>query len=497
MKLGKLCLSNFGSYKDFEQDLSDQSLALVWGATGSGKSTLLDAPTWVLYGVTAKNGAADDVIAWGSSGATTGTLEVKLQDTTITVVRSRKPNDLYWIEGETTHRGKDLVETQKRLTARLGVTEEAFTLGSYYNEFSPAGSFFTAKASDRKKIMDSLVDLTFTNTLAEKASLKKKELSKSKDIAHSRYDKIAGKLDQLAEIQQNQDVKAKAWEADIIERVNQAKEAAQVLIQEKKDKIQFLVESIADAQKELTGLTSCEACGQPHKFFTDKTNEISMLKYRLKKETESTKNVYLEEQKRLLKLENPYKADHDEECEKLTHDKALVTSELASIYEEIGALETIQELSSGVRLTMIKDTVGRLEHQTNSYLQTHFDSEIKVEFKITSHDKLDVIVFKSGHVCPPTQLSKGQRGLLKLCFAVAVMEAASNKEGVHFDTLMFDEALDGMDSDLKLKAYDLFVELSERHGTVMVIDHNESLHHMFDKKYCVSMVGDVSKIEEL
>ncbi len=90
---------------------------------------------------------------------------------------------------------------------------------------------------------------------------------------------------------------------------------------------------------------------------------------------------------------------------------------------------------------------------------------------------------------------KGQRQMLKLSFVLSVMAAASNKAGVHFDNLFFDEALDGLDTDMKVKAYGLLEELATRHGSVLVIDHAPEFQALFDRRYHVTLDGDHSHIE--
>ena len=85
--------------------------------------------------------------------------------------------------------------------------------------------------------------------------------------------------------------------------------------------------------------------------------------------------------------------------------------------------------------------------------------------------------------------------MLKLSFAVAVMDAVSDNAGTHFNTLFFDEALDGLDTELKLKAFNLLTELSTTHESVFVIDHSDTLKTCFSNSYHVTLENDESRVK--
>jgi ABC-type multidrug transport system ATPase subunit len=76
------------------------------------------------------------------------------------------------------------------------------------------------------------------------------------------------------------------------------------------------------------------------------------------------------------------------------------------------------------------------------------------------------------------------------------MKAAANNVGLQFTSLFFDEALDGLDTDLKLKAFNLFESLAQTHETIFVIDHSPELQNLFHKKYYVILENDNSKLLE-
>lgn len=171
-------------------------------------------------------------------------------------------------------------------------------------------------------------------------------------------------------------------------------------------------------------------------------------------------------------------------------------SALDGYAKRLHALSTIYDLSNGLRGQLLTHAVKEIETVTNNVLDDYFDSELRVTFTLEGADSLKVEIAKSGYDCSYKQLSKGQRQLLKLSFSKALMEAVANKSGVHFNTLFFDEALDGLDGALKVKAFALFQKLSLFHPAVYLIEHSEDFQNLFTNKLKVDLVGDHSEVTD-
>ncbi len=227
------------------------------------------------------------------------------------------------------------------------------------------------------------------------------------------------------------------------------------------------------------------------------TSKVNPYDAEIKAHLESNDNVYAQQLEEHLKQNNP----HTDKIEKLYVEfkKASLRSgdilaELTEVEQNSHLVKTLKNLSSDLRTELVKKSINQVESQANSYLQRFFDGEFRLELSSVD-ESIDVVLKKNGYDCSYTQLSKGQRRLLQLTFSLSVMKAASNKIGVHFDTLFLDEALDGLDSELKTKAFNLLTELSTKHSTVMVIDHFDSFKTLFDKKISVQLINDESVIE--
>lgn len=491
---------------------------------------------------------------------TVGVLHVETNDgTEIVVVRKRGSiKDLFWCEEAVTeppNRGKDLNDTQKLLEQRLGFNSEIYLTAAYFHEFSSTGLFFTASAKDRRAIFEKIANTELADKLNVKSRDSKKiqagalgNLTREKDRAEARLKSITKSLQDseersLEEDSRRQDLlreyetrsscfektkkekiealnlKSQSWENEQSKKIDQA-------IQ----KIEKLDSQIVDPKdlektvKELKKSSRCRECGQPKELEAlneaiqksrDNDNLISkrsVLEAALKDladnqnpyliSLESAKaeiNNYSERAEEEKKKVNPFKA----QVERLKKESLDALYELDKLAEEekalklkISNLELLVSVSFELRGRLLEQAVQNAQNLTNRYLEKFFDSEIKVQFELSDADDLEVKIQKSGYACNYRQLSRGQRSLLRLCFVVTVMQAAANKSGTHFDNLYLDEVLDGMDADLKLKAYPLLEELSLNHNSVMVIDHDQGFQNMFSNKFEVTMEADSSRIEE-
>lgn len=537
MRLLHCELTNFGSYRHLEFDFSAPGLSLVYGATGSGKSTLQDAPAWILYGITSKNGNADEVRSWQTPyEPTKGILDVELSDGSkirVTRIRGRaSDNDLYW-QYRDGHmcRGKDLSETQSLLEDLLAVSSDLYVAGSYFHEFSPSGSFFTAKAKERREVLESIANLSFPMVLlARTSSASKVHTIRARELFENST-RLSGQVS-LSDIHHVRTIKSRdAWEQNQKEEKEKFQERYDRFETEKAEKIKILCSKIEAEKNKVSDIiqqterlqelklalnnvpkSKCEHCGAnvqhveydklkdeygqlwlKHSEYSSRMSKIEQLEETISSLSSSV-NPYLHIQE---PKPNPFifeVARSEKELQSLTGELDKTNAELATVKAKASSLETLQDVAAQLRGELLRRVVKDVEISTNTSLETTFDAELRVQFSI-DNDKLDVEVTKNGYACTYKQLSKGQRQMLRLSFAVGIMKATANRAGVHFQSLFFDEALDGLDSALKTKAYALFERLEANHASIMVIEHAPELKEAFAKRYHVQLIGDESVIE--
>lgn len=239
MKIIYAEVRNFGSYEHLEFEFQDQGLTLIAGPTGAGKSTLCDIIPWTLFGVTAKNGLADDVRAWNSTAPTEGRMIIDdgTQRLEVTRVRGPKSNDLWFkrigsiiepfnaqIGGHV--RGKDLADTQRLLNEALGFDANLYLSGAYFHEFSQTASFFTANAKVRRVVTEQLVDVNLSKNLSEKATARRKGLKAQGDEISGMRRDVSTKIKMAQDQHRGETARKAEWQQKQLRRIAAAREAA-------------------------------------------------------------------------------------------------------------------------------------------------------------------------------------------------------------------------------------------------------------------------------
>jgi len=522
MKLLQVEATNFASYNTISFSFIDTGLCLIKGDTGSGKSTLCDVVPWILYGITAKDGAADDVISWQNKEGTSGilTLEAFNQIITITRVRSKqKGNDLYFTtDNSESIRGKDIPDTQMMINSLLG-SPDTYLTGSYLSEFSKTASFFTANAKNRRLILEQLVDTKYADNIKDKTTELKKqhklELDKQSTNYKAYIEKIEDTKENIAEYAKNNDAFDKIKKDTIIRAQNNMANFNKTRSEEIINNRQKLVEyedEIWLAGVQLTELSTqqhtCTHCGAIKD--SDIRTNIETLKYKVanltgKKESIQKKladlklanNPYTQQVDSAMNMTNVYEDSIDKELAKLDKYTEYAVRAKELLNKQIEAINDSDVLITACleyRRLLISNIVSFVQDNTNALLSEHFDAEIKMTLEADGPDKLTAALFKDDNACVYAQLSKGQRQLLKLCFGISVMKAVRNSSGRDYNTLFLDEALDGLDDKLKVKSYGLLEKLALDYENILVVEHSSALKERFLNQYLVTLENGVSNI---
>lgn len=469
MKVISIHLENFGSYQALDFEFPGDGLALIAGPTGSGKSTICDAIPWILFGKTAKNGPVNEVCAWPADKVTVGKCVVKFHEYPSVVVRTRGPkgNDLYIADQGQEIRGKDLNDTQKIINGMLGVDADLYLAGAYYNEFSPTAGFFTANAKTRRSICEQLVDLSLAVRL--QTSLKEEDKKRRAEwtFLNSQASNLKYQIEFLSDFAATKERQAEVWQVQQDATIN---------------KTLRLHDDFEKNRKKII-TKKCQSCGT--------------VLAAPKEVTDDSKNPHIDKIEYLSSQKNPYVDEIKDKSQEvadlkfqLKNDK-LIIDRLA---EKLSDAEQLSEITNTYRAVSINHTISFLETETNRLLMDHFDAEIQVKFEVESADRLDVQIYRGENLASFTQLSKGQRQLLKLCFGVSVMQAVQNHHGIRFHQVFIDEATDGLDEQMKVKAFRLLEKLTQVYDDVFLVEHSEALKSLFTNKYSVELINGNSEI---
>lgn len=563
VKLGSA--KNFSSYDSLEFHFSTPGLHLISGATGAGKSTVCDLIPWVLFGRTAKNGAVNDVIAWGAEEDTVGRATVFIKDREVEVVRRKgKNNDLYFTVASEVgiRRGKDIPDTQRLINQALGITADQYLVSAYYHEMSDASQFFQTTAKNRRQITEQLVDLTQVIKATEGLTATRKELREETAIKQSTCVMVSTRISMLTNNAERDMSRQRAWGRDQAEKLVEL-ETKSDNFEENKHKIRLDLEEKADRfeidredraseiksslideneqyetnqkalEKAIAGMQDmehsepCTECGNrknsdslysQSQLVRDLQAKINHIKGNIEdlerllvKNAEKTNpfhvqicqnelstNIYAGQLEEARTANNPYTTQHVENQKDLLKTQGELTRLQAALFgleADLSNIDTAIATTSVVRQALIETIMREVEQETNRLFEAHYDSIMRIEFIAEEFDKLDVSITKDGNLCSYTQLSKGQKQMLKLCFAVACIKTASNHSNVKFEQLFFDEALDGMSDEIKIASFSLLESLQSDYNSIYVVDHSSDFKNMFTSRFEVSFSNGKSSIE--
>jgi exonuclease SbcC len=178
--LSNISAKNFLSWKDLNFNVS-KGATLVDGwnqddqrSEGSGKSAVLNAVCWGIYGKLPKDANVDDVIKDGETSCSV-VLEFDNGDS---VVRTRKPNELFILKAGVTIKGKDARETQTLIEEYVGCNFETFCQSVYFAQ-NYDKKFLSSNQEDKGKILSSIQNLqVFDKARKEVMDLLKAETDK-------------------------------------------------------------------------------------------------------------------------------------------------------------------------------------------------------------------------------------------------------------------------------------------------------------------------------
>ena len=176
----KLTITGFLSYRDtVELDFTSFDLACISGPNGAGKSSLLDAFTWALFGQARKR---DESLINLQSSAAEVTLIFEYEGNTYKAQRTlpkgkttslefqiREPSDGKW----KTLTGHTLRDTQGYIERTLRLDYETFVNASFFLQ-GKADQFTQQKASDRKRILGSILGLEVWEIYRQRVNDKRK-----------------------------------------------------------------------------------------------------------------------------------------------------------------------------------------------------------------------------------------------------------------------------------------------------------------------------------
>ena len=171
-----------------------------------------------------------------------------------------------------------------------------------------------------------------------------------------------------------------------------------------------------------------------------------------------------------------------------THSEALLakTRELSNLQVLVKAFST-----TGLVAYKIECLVKDLEELTNQYLNELADGRFQLSFKVSSSDKLNVIITDNSHDVDILALSSGERARVNVATLLAIRKLMQTLSNSRTNLLILDETVENLDAEGKEKLIEVL--LAEENLNTFLISHGFS--HPLLEKLQVVKEKNISRIE--
>ena len=201
-----------------------------------------------------------------------------------------------------------------------------------------------------------------------------------------------------------------------------------------------------------------------------------------------------------INLANKKATDHNSKVEVISAQMADMREELAVHSEELitktKELSNLQVLvkafsTTGLVAYKIECLVKDLEELTNQYLNELSDGRFQLSFKVSSSDKLNVIISDNSHDVDILALSSGERARVNVATLLAIRKLMQTLSNSRTNLLILDETVENLDAEGKEKLIEVL--LAEENLNTFLISHGFS--HPLLEKLQVVKDKNVSRIE--
>lgn len=166
---------------------------------------------------------------------------------------------------------------------------------------------------------------------------------------------------------------------------------------------------------------------------------------------------------------------------------------LKDIEERLSYLQILQKTfsTSGLIAYKIECLIKDLEDLTNEYLADFSGGRFQLTFKVTSSDKLNVIITDNGKDIDILALSGGERARVNTATLLAIRKLMQALSSARINLLILDETIDSLDIEGKEKLIEVL--LKEEHLNTVLVSHGYT--HPLLEKIIVVKENNISRID--
>jgi DNA repair exonuclease SbcCD ATPase subunit len=529
MKIEKIKIQNFYSFKDQEFSLGDYSgLTLIKGinkdtkgSNGSGKSVLIEAVYFGLTGKTIRKSTEDSLVNNQAKKHCVVEVHLTHNNEYVVITRRKKPTKLEFLVGDDNRTQQSVFTTQAAIDSFLNINHKVLLASMFFGQSNDV-NFLDCSADDKRTIIRNFLNLDDIFEMRDRIRNLKSSYyqdAKTKDAVIEENQKTIANLDnKIGEVEKGKKAFATYDEytlslslEDILDGEKKEFEldckisALDSEVAALQDREQHLEERIKNPDEHLL----CDMCGslvapvpidvkEARKDLNYITNNIKENQRTIKTlevsrwspPITSREFVKVLEYKDLCRDETNYAEMKTElvtaiACAQKNKDESKLQYEVMRFWEKAFS-------EQGVIKYIINNVLEYFNERCNYYVSYLTNSKYSVEFDQELTEKIET----SGRLLPYISLSGGEKRKVNLAIMLGLKDLLLLTDKSHVDLLFFDEVAENIDEEGVQGLFQLLQEI-KKNKTIFIITHNKHLKTLLDSSKRVTIIKHkgISKIK--
>jgi len=533
MKIEKICIQNFYSFKDEEIILGDYSgLTLIkgknkdtGGSNGSGKSALIEAIYFALTGKTIRKSTEDSLVNNQAKKHCTVQIHIIHNNEYVVITRQKKPTKLEFLVGDTNRTKESVASTQQAIDCYLNINHKVLLASMFFGQANDL-NFLECTPDDKRTIIRNFLNLDDLFSMRDKIRSVKSSFYQGVKINNALIDENNNTLDTFTEklksIQSLKNqvegkysegaLKMSLEEVLAVEKENDSRVWQVASLGRKIDALENKIKKYDTIIGNPQAATSCEACGQPldstahnrriQRAIHDKQLAKSELESLVLTKSSTAKEVVdlpissreyhnIIQYNALKKEATTFDALAEETQGKIT--KAQQDKEYNQLQYEVMRFWEKAFSEQGVIKYIINNVLEYFNERCNYYLSYLTNSKYSVEFDEELTEKIETM----GRLLPYISMSGGEKRKINLSILLALKDLLLLTDKSHVDLLFFDEVAENIDESGVHGLYQLLTEIKQN-KTIFIITHNKHLKTLLDSSKRITIIKHkgISKVKK-
>lgn len=183
-----------------------------------------------------------------------------------------------------------------------------------------------------------------------------------------------------------------------------------------------------------------------------------------------------------------------EQAEGMRADLEVYQGQLAELNSRLSILQILQKTFStnGLIAYKIECLVKDLEDLTNKYLAELSDGRFQLMFKVSTGDKLNVIISDNGKDIEIFALSGGERARVNTATLLAIRKIMQSLSNARINLLILDETISSLDDEGKERLIEVLLE--EVYLNTFLVSHDYT-HPLLEKIVVIKDTTNISRLE--